>query len=530
MTLPRIITEPLGGSALSRLAADGGGPAEWYEPRPSSAMRWRARAEAIRDASADGAWLDALMPALEPSGRAAERLAASSAGKGIVVTTGQQPGLFGGPIYTWAKALSALALADELQAATGMPVAPVFWAATDDSDFAEASWTMVARPGGVDELRMEGDSAGVPLAQVPLGDQRHLLERLERGAGSGAFRDPLDLTRRAYAPGQTVGGAYLALLRGILEPLGIAVLDAAHPAVRRAAAPILRRALASASAIESAIAERDRALMAAGHTPQVASVAGLSLVFAMEHGHRQRVRVGDAPSAAASHPDGALSPNVLLRPVVERTILPTIAYLAGPAELAYFAQTGAVATALDLPRPLAVPRWSCTILEPRVEEILRRLALTAEDLDDPHAAETRLARAALPTDVSSAIARMRNVLDEEHAVLARHAGEIVPAPVIEGGARSIAHRVARLERRLVAAMKRRNADTLQDVGTARGSLRPAGKRQERALNFLPFLARYGPALMQGMAVEAAAHARALTGAREAASGDSGASIPATGRM
>ena len=527
MTLPRIITEPLGGSALSRLAAAGEGPAEWYEPRPSTPAQWRARAETVRGAMRAN-WLDALMPALDPTGRAAERLAASSAGKGIVVTTGQQPGLFGGPIYTWSKALSVLALADELQASTGMPVAPVFWAATDDSDFAEASWTMVARPGGVDELRMDGDSTGVALAQVPLGDQQHLLERLQRGAGSCAFRGPLDLARRAYGPAQTVGGAYLALLRGILEPLGIAVLDAAHSAVRRAADPVLRQALTSATVIEDAIAERDRALMSAGHAPQVASVAGLSLVFATQHGRRQRVRISDAAGAATSNADAALGPNVLLRPVVERTLLPTVAYLAGPAELAYFAQTGAVATALALPRPLAVPRWSCTIVEPRVEEILKRLALTADDLDDPHAAETRLARAALPADVSSAITRMRNALGEEHAVLARHAGEIVPAAVIEGGARSMAHRVARLERRLVAAMKRRNADALQDVGTARGSLRPAGKRQERALNFLPFLARYGPEFMDRMAAEAAAHARVLVGARAGASGDSGASVVTTG--
>jgi bacillithiol biosynthesis cysteine-adding enzyme BshC len=465
-------------------------------------------------------WLDALLPALGLSSEvAAARIRASAAGKGVVITTGQQPGLFGGPIYTWSKALSALALADALESATGIPAAPVFWAATDDSDFAEASWTMVVRPGGVDELRMDGDSTGTSMAHMPLGDVSSLVERLERAAGSAAFRAPLEIARRAYRTGQTVGGAYLELLRGILEPLGIAVLDAAHPAVRRAGAPVIRQALRRAESVTEAVAERDRALMAAGHAPQVASVAGLSLVFATQNGQRQRVPNGNARTVAESHADEALSPNVLLRPVVERAILPTVAYVAGPAELAYFAQTGAVARALDAALPLALPRWSCTILEPQVEEILARLSLDAEELRDPHAAETRLGRAALPSEISSAIARMRSGLDEGLAVLERHGSELVPPAVIAGGARSIAHRILRMERRLVSAMKRRIADTLQHVATARGSLYPAGKRQERALNLLPFLARHGPQLLERMLDGARAHAHTVLESASPAAGD-----------
>ena len=509
MTRARVITESLGGSPLSQAVAAGHAPTEWYEPCPSKSDAWRARAGAIRDESRARDWLDALLPALAPSGLAAERLEASRAGKGIVVTTGQQPGLFGGPIYTWSKAISALTLADELQSATGLPVAPIFWAATDDSDFAEASWTMVARAGGIDELRMEGDASGVSMAHLALGDQSHLLERLERAAGSVAFRDPLTAVRHAYAPGATVGGAYVALMRALLEPLGISVLDAAHPAVRAAAAPVLRRALARATEVESAVAERGRALTAAGHTPQVAGVAGLSLVFVTDGGKRERVRIADAARVAAARADDALSPNVLLRPIIERAILPTAAYVAGPAELAYFAQTSAVAAALELPAPLAVPRWSCTILAPHVEEILARLGLAPADLVDPHAAESRLARAALPADASSALTRMRNAVEEGLAVVGREVADLVPPAAIEGGARSIEHRIARLERRLVAAMKRRSADTLRDVATARASLHPAGKRQERALNFLPFLARYGGPLLDDMLREAAAHARSL---------------------
>src|SRR6185437_1711412 len=129
-------------------AARAGGPeSAWYDAAPRDASAWRARATAVRDQGA-GDWAGALAPAFDASGPAAERLARVARG-GIVVTTGQQAGLFGGPIYTWSKALSAIALADAIEAASGIPTAPVFWAATYDADYAESSVTYVAQDGRV---------------------------------------------------------------------------------------------------------------------------------------------------------------------------------------------------------------------------------------------------------------------------------------------------------------------------------------------------------------------------------------------
>ena len=517
LSAPLVITEPLGGPTLAQAAARGDTPDGWYVVRPRSGAEWAERARAVQASSQRG-WLEVMRPALNASDRAAARLDAVAQGKGVVVTTGQQPGLFGGPIYTWAKALSAIALADALEAAIGMPVAPVFWAATDDSDFVEASWTMIARPGGADELRLPGDFTGLSMAEVPLGDVSALLQRLERGAGSAAWLEPLTLVRRSYRPDQTVGGAYLELLRGMLEPLGMAVLDAAHPSVRSAGSALLRDALRRSERITAQVADRDLAVLAAGHAPQVASVAGLSLVFRTERGDRQRIKHSEARAAAVDAGDGTLSPNVLLRPVMERAILPTIAYVAGPAEIAYFAQVSAVAAALDAAPPLAVPRWSCTILEPHVADILEKLGLGREDLRDPHAAETRVAKARLPEGVAAALARMTAALNEALESLERDGAELVGPQAVEGARRAIAARISRLERRYTAAMKRQLADILQDIATARGSLYPAGKRQERALNLLPLLARYGQPLLNDMEAAARAHATALVDApREALS-------------
>ena len=138
-------------------------PAGWYDALPSDAKSWKKRLESLRS-EFTGDWLTKLGPAFAVTGKAKERLEAAANGRGVVVTTGQQPGLFGGPVYTLSKALSALALADSLQEITGVPVAPVFWAATDDTDFREASSTIVSVPGGAQLLRFDHPaSLGLPM-------------------------------------------------------------------------------------------------------------------------------------------------------------------------------------------------------------------------------------------------------------------------------------------------------------------------------------------------------------------------------
>jgi len=523
MTEPIVRTEPLGGSPLARAAMDGQ-LGDWYAPIPSSVHAWTLRAEEVR-ASVNRDWLDVLRPAFAASGAAAERLERVSAGRGIVVTTGQQPGLFGGPIYTWSKALSALALADEIEATTGIPAAPVFWAANDDADFAEASWTAVAVPGGAERLTVTAAAPlGRPMSEMPLGGVGPALDGLARACGATLDERPVAIARTAYRDGATVGGAYLSLLRELFEPLGIAVLDAAHAATAEAERPVLVRALDRAAAVADALHARDEAIRAVGFTPQVSEVPGLSLVFERPRpgGDKRRVPLAEAPAVAAQGDAGrrgSLSPNVLLRPVVERAILPTVGYVAGPGEFAYFAQVSAVAIALDLELPMPVPRWSTTILEPHVVRILSRLGIDEAELADPHHAEGRLARASVPPAVTHALADLRRELARQCGAVSSALDESdlpLPPRVMDGAQRSITHRLERLERRIVAAAKRREADTMTRIATARGALFPLGTRQERALNILPFLARHGALITDRMTAAARTHARNLVGSDRSA--------------
>jgi uncharacterized protein YllA (UPF0747 family) len=240
-------------------------------------------------------------------------------------------------------------------------------------------------------------------------------------------------------------------------------------------------------------------------------VAGLSLVFHLMPDGKKRIRV-DKAIKHTTLPAGTMSPNVLLRPIVERAMVPTVGYMAGPGEIAYFAQVSAVAGAMRCSNPLALPRCSGTIIEPQVRTALDELDLELDDLRAPHQADAIIARRALPGATSDALEALRRTIGQGFATL-RGAldahGPAIPSRSVDGAEAIVAHRVARLERRLLAAIKEREATTLKKVEMVRGALFPLGMRQERALNAIPLLSRYGPSVLGTVLDGAREHARSL---------------------
>jgi bacillithiol biosynthesis cysteine-adding enzyme BshC len=507
MSLPRVVTEPLGGSKLSQAMQRGEIPGIGH-PWPSTAAEWKARAETVQKRiRAD--WLERIAPAF---GETASLPTLERAAKGgVVVTTGQQAGLFGGHMLTLVKALSARAFADSLERATGIPTATVFWAATDDADFVEAASVVIPGTGQSKVLSLtEAPPAGTPMSRAPIRGVSPLLDEMVAVAGS-AGEAGIEALRRCYRDGETIGGAYVAFMREILAPWSIAVLDASHPSVLEAARDVTVQALEKSDRIERDLAAWNRSLEEQGYKPQVESVAGLSLVFANENGLKRRIPVADAkPASATSVP---LSPNVLLRPIAEASIVPTVAYVAGPGEIAYFAQIPPIAAALGVDRPVAVPRWSTTIIEPAIERILDRYGVEADQLKDFDGLITRLVKARAPVEVNQPLTGLRAEIDRAASALSVAAGKHgIEAKVIDGIRAQLALRLERGERRITAALKRNEVELKRDLGTARASLFPGGIRQERALSFVPFLARYDRPLIKRMLVAAGGHAEALVGA------------------
>lgn len=433
----------------------------------------------------------------------------------LVVTTGQQPGLFGGPLYTLYKALTARAMARTLEAAWQRPVVPVFWVAGDDHDFAEAaavSW--LATDGGEVRAALPGrpdDAPLVPMYREPLPpDVTALLDELERTTPPGPERDAtLAWLRRHYRPGRSVAAAFGGALAELLAPLGIVCLDGSHPELKRAAWPVVREALARATDLDRLLVERHRQLGAVGADPGVKVGEGATLVMLEGDLGRDRLLVsGDGFAARRSGErfsleeiealaraaPARLSANVLLRPVVESATLPTVAYVAGPGELRYLELAAALYGPLGVTRQEPVPRWSGLLVEPRVTRTLEKLQLTLADVEGDGAhLEQRVARHLAPEGFLGALGDLRQSLDRGYERLVRQVEAI--DPTLEKPARSAALHAAggldNLEKRVLQAVKRREADVLAQLQRLQAAVRPGGGPQERGLGSVGFLARYG---------------------------------------
>lgn len=476
----------------------------------------------------DAGWnpaLDAAILAAPGSETARARLALPGA---LVVTTGQQTGLFTGPAYTVSKALSARGLALALEKRWGRPVVPVFWVPGDDHDYdevASASWL-----GAEGELvrgslpPRAADAPLTPMYRQPLGPE--VLQALESFAASfvdtGTSGPAVDWLRRHYRPEATVGGAFAAAMAELLAPFGILCLDSTHHAVKAAAAPWILGALASASAIERDLSELAPRLVQAGRDPGVPVGDGATLAFLDGPLGRDRLVGGGSGfqtrRAKASFSDaeltriageepGRLSGNVLLRPALESALLPTVAYVAGPGELRYLALAEPVYRQLGIPRQQPVPRWSGLLLEPRVTRVLTKFSASLEELTaDGGALERRLARMALPEGTETALGALRSRIDEGYRPVVERVAAVDPTlerPAAAARARALLE-VERLEKKLLQHARRRESVELAQVARARLSVRPDGKPQERVLSMAGFLARYGDGVLEAYAEHIAA--------------------------
>jgi bacillithiol synthase len=443
----------------------------------------------------------------------------------VAVTTGQQPGLFTGPLYTIHKALSAAALARVLERQWSRPVVPVFWLAGDDHDFAEASQaSWIGSDGSVVTAALPPRPPEAPLTPMyrePLGPGvGPALDRLAADLPPSEFRQPtLDWLSRHYHPEATVAGSYAGAMAELLAPMGVICLDSTHSAVKRAMAPHLVRALASAAELER---DLDRHIEAMGTTARTSGVTvgdGASLVMLEASLGRDRL-VADGPAfvtrrsrerfdlatlqrIAAESPH-RLSPNVLLRPVLESALLPTVAYLGGPGELRYLVLTPPVYQRMGIDRQQPLPRWSGVVVEPRVDRVVEKFGITLAELLEPSGAlEARLVRSHLPREAVEALASIRTAVESGYDQLARAAETIDPTLTrpIQGVRQQAVAGTQEVEKKLVQHLKRRQETELGQLAKARAAVLPHQKPQERVLTVAPFLARYGPSLLQELAAE-----------------------------
>jgi len=454
----------------------------------------------------------------------------------LTVTTGQQPALFLGPLYSLHKALSAAAVANLLEARWARPVVPVFWVAGDDHDWDEARTAhWLDDKGEVTTASLTERDPGAPMTPLwrePLGAQvTRALALFRRTHPESATAAPvIDLLDRHFRPDATVSAAAAGMLAELLAPLGILVLDSTRLAFKRASVPLLLRALREHAGLGSAIVARHADLTRSGRDPGIEHDAGATLVMLDGPDGRDRlVRAGggfqlrragtrltltDLEQIASESPE-RLSANVLLRPVVESQLLASVAYCAGPGELRYLALATAVFQALGVPQPAAVPRWSGLIVDSYADRMAAKFGLTFDDLRDPdHDVLARAAADRMPAPLSAAFRQLREVAASEFGIVAGEAAAIAP-PLrrsAEGSQRRVEFEVGRLERRLIRSLKRRHETEFRQLARARTSLLPVGRPQERTLCVAGPLARHGLPLLGAIRDAAQAHyALALEG-------------------
>src|ERR1035437_5036682 len=322
---------------------------------------FQAAAKEIEFSDDKRAALVAALRLQNPDGPSLQRLAQPGT---VAVVTGQQVGLFSGPAYTAYKALHAARLAEWLTS-EGVPAVPIFWLATEDHDFAEVNHTWVFgadhRPSKLEMRRSAGPQpvGDIALVAPPVDGLRDALHGLPFGEEVAA------LAEETYRGGSTMGRSFGELLRRLLSKFDILQVDPLQPAFRQLAVPALRAAVHAAPELNAGVQARNQELVSAGYHAQVHVEDQTSFFFLLENGKRLTLRrhgteyvLNGRRFAAAELADRAesISPNALLRPVVQDSVLPTVACIMGPGEMAYMAQSEVIYRTILGRMPVAVPR------------------------------------------------------------------------------------------------------------------------------------------------------------------------------
>jgi bacillithiol biosynthesis cysteine-adding enzyme BshC len=431
----------------------------------------------------------------------------------LAVVTGQQVGFFGGPLYTLYKALTAVQLARHLSERLARPVAPLFWMDTDDHDFEEVR-KLNLLDSSFSLVELAYDLQAHP-GQVPVNHHRleasvaSLIERLHEVLAETEYkRAVLGELARCYAPGQSLADAFGCWLLRLTRGLGLAVVNPGDPELKRMGARLFETEVRRGSQSGSEVRRTSDELLALGyHAQAAASSDAINLFYASPgryhiEGHHGGLRIQpDGPLLALEELAGRVgseperfSPNVLLRPLYQDTLLPTIAYVAGPSELAYFAQLGDVYRSFDVPMPIVFPRASFTVVERTHARWLARHGIPVADLQvDDESALNRILRGEAPPQLEEDFTRARACLQELLQALERDLTAVDPtlAATVRSTRGKLLHLIQGLESRGLRAMKRKNDTLRKKFFAARTSLFPRFQLQERELPAVQFLVKYG---------------------------------------
>jgi bacillithiol biosynthesis cysteine-adding enzyme BshC len=504
---------------VSAYATDFASVAALFAGNPASPAAWRdtiARVQrAPRDRQTIAAILDRQQAArgAPPEARdAARRLGQPDT---VAVVTGQQAGAFGGPLYTLLKAVTAIQLARRVSEEHNVPTVPVFWVDAEDHDWEEVrTATVLDANGAVAEVRLaDVPGAGTrPIASLMLDDSvTEAVDRLESLLATTEFTaEVIQRLRRRYRPGEGVASAFAGWVEDLLGRHGLVVFEAADPAAKPVVADLFERELANPCRTAKLARDAAQQMSRLGHEPQVQPGEDSVALFYLDDQGRRSIRrrdeqftIGDAAIAAEDLRPQALSsperfsPNVLLRPIVQDRLFPTICYVAGPSELAYQAQLGGIYREFGVEAPLLYPRATTTLLDSAAARFLERHEVPLEALQaQDDSALNHLLEQQLPPEIEHAIEETERLMADRTQRLKTEVVAIDPtlAGAVDTTRDRIRDTLRSLHGKIIQASKRKDETLRRQFHRTRALVFPAGHPQERALSVAFFVNRYGPAL------------------------------------
>jgi len=472
----------------------------WRGPRATRPEHWPQLVSILAEQNTDAALR--------------EKLDALRAGAGTVLT-GQQVSLFGGPLFTPFKAATALARARQAAAAGDQHVA-IFWLATEDHDFAEVqSVTFPARR----ELRTL-TYASQPAAAVPVGGlvlDESVSALLDQAGELIGYSGALEALNEAYRPGRTFAQAFADFYRRVFAAQGLLVFDAAPRAVHALGGPVLLAAIESADDLRAALVERGRQLLAGGYHEQVAVAPNSSLLFLIDEktgarvalkriaasaaepgglwqAGREKLSTADLVGILAAQPE-RISPSALLRPVFQDYLFGTSLTIGGPAEIAYFAQSAVLFGRILGKMTPVHPRFTATIVEPDIGELLRQHDLTLERIieETPDSLAQLLAARAMPVEGKRKLAAAGSALDTELTDLVEWMRRINPELGRSGetAASKMRYQMNRLRRLAANFILQREESLKRHAQAIASAVFPESNLQERVHGAAWYLARHG---------------------------------------
>lgn len=439
--------------------------------------------------------------------------------RSVAVLTGQQVGVFTGPALTIYKALTAMSLSSHLRS-RGIDAVPVFWMASDDHDLAEITRMTVAQPHGpaaaLDARELIFGSTVMP--PHPVGAIRipesitRLIEIYCSSLSGPSAADIKSGIASTYLPGSTFSEAFGKLMAHIFRGRGLILFDPRDRDAKKLAGPVIRTALAMDRELRAALRSRENDLRTAGFAPQVTLQPRSTLVFLEEETGRRLLITGENDFAVkgtdqrfaprellrlADDEPWRFSPNVLLRPLVQDHLFPTIAYVGGPAEISYFAQLEPLYRFYGRPMPVVWPRSSFTVLDPESRTVLDQYGLALEDVLGVERFVLEKMRRRNPPAFEEPLSALKNLIEDHVAAIKPLVTAVDPSlgQAAETMRRKLLHRAESLHTKFLNHDLRRNSQLHHDALHLLNCSRPAGNLQERAINFFNLVARHGPSLI-----------------------------------